>query len=49
MQAKVFAILSVVIFGLAISGCNTLHGLGKDIRITGEQLEKASGGAGRGD
>lgn len=44
MKAKVFAIICVLFCGLVISGCNTLHGLGKDIRITGEQLEKAAGG-----
>ena len=44
MKAKFFAVLSLCIIGLAVSGCNTIYGLGKDIRIVGEQLEKVSGG-----
>ena len=44
MKAKLFLLLGLTSM-LALSGCNTLHGLGKDIRIGGEQLEKASGGA----
>lgn len=44
MQAKIVVILSIVICALALSACNTIHGLGRDIRIMGEQLEKAGGG-----
>jgi predicted small secreted protein len=43
MTAKLFVSLALTICILALGACNTMHGLGKDIRIGGEQLEKASG------
>lgn len=44
MKAKFFIALALTTCMIALSACNTLHGLGKDIRIGGEQLEKAAGG-----
>ena len=35
MKAKIFFIFNVVICCLMLGACNTLHGLGKDIRIGG--------------
>lgn len=40
MKAKII-LLSLIICGM-LSACNTLHGLGKDIKATGEQLESVT-------
>jgi len=44
MKAKIFIMLNIATCLLMLSACNTLHGLGKDIRIAGEQLESATAG-----
>lgn len=36
-------IVNLAICLLLLSACNTLHGLGKDIKATGEQLESVTG------
>jgi predicted small secreted protein len=40
---KRIALLIIVIFSLAVvTGCNTMEGLGKDIKKAGESLEEAA-------
>jgi entericidin B len=36
---RIFALVSVVV---AIAGCNTIEGMGKDIKKGGEAIEKAA-------
>jgi predicted small secreted protein len=38
-------IICAIAAALALSGCNTLEGLGKDIKKGGETIEKAAGKA----
>lgn len=35
-------VLMIVLLGLMLSACNTVEGLGKDIRKGGEAIEKAA-------
>jgi predicted small secreted protein len=42
-KMKRIALLVIVIFSLAVlSGCNTMQGLGKDIKEAGEAIEDAA-------
>ena len=34
-------VLSAVFIGLALTGCNTIHGVGKDIEKGGEAIQRA--------
>lgn len=34
-------LLSALFIGLALSGCNTIHGVGKDIEKGGEAIQRA--------
>jgi len=47
---KTFMLLTVAVVAVLTSSCNTFIGLGRDMRIAGEGMEKtankASGGAG---
>jgi predicted small secreted protein len=50
---KAILLLAAATAGILLSSCNTMIGLGRDMRIGGEGLEnsasKASGGGGGGD
>ncbi len=35
-------VLLIVLLGLALSACNTVEGMGKDIKKGGEAIEKAA-------
>lgn len=35
-----FALLIIAVFVVALAGCNTMEGLGKDIQKAGEKIEK---------
>ncbi len=35
-------ILSILIAGLLLAGCNTMEGFGKDVKKGGEKIEKAA-------
>lgn len=35
-------LISLLLAVLVLAGCNTMHGLGKDIQKGGEKLEKAA-------
>jgi entericidin A len=42
-KMKRIALLIIVVFSLAVlSGCNTMQGLGKDIKEAGEAIEDAA-------
>ena len=38
----IVALLSVLSFALVAAGCNTVEGAGKDIKATGQAVEKAA-------
>ncbi len=40
---KAIALLLLVASGFALSGCNTMNGMGKDIERGGEKVQNASG------
>jgi len=37
-----FTVLLLAVWSIALVGCNTMEGLGKDIQKGGEKLEKAA-------
>ncbi len=39
---KVVAVLSLAGLVLAVTGCNTVEGVGKDVKATGNAIEKAA-------
>ena len=39
---KAIALLLVVAFGAALSGCNTVNGMGKDVERAGEKVQGAA-------
>jgi entericidin B len=39
---KAFALLLLVACGVALSGCNTVNGMGKDIERGGEKVQGAA-------
>ncbi len=39
---KMMTLISVAMFAFAIAGCNTMEGVGKDIKKGGESIEKAA-------
>jgi predicted small secreted protein len=39
---KPFAVLVSVCFVLLLSGCNTMEGIGKDVGVAGDALEKSA-------
>lgn len=42
MKAKKWLlVMAAVVAGLVLSGCNTVQGVGKDIKKGGEAIEKA--------
>ncbi len=39
---KRLAVLALALFIVALAGCNTVEGLGKDIKKGGEKIEKSA-------
>ena len=42
MTSKLVALLSLIIFATALAACNTIEGVGKDVKATGQAIEKAA-------
>jgi len=42
MKKFIFSILSVLIFSLGTSACNTMKGMGKDVERGGEKVQDAA-------
>jgi len=42
MNKKLAALLACVGFTFAVAGCNTVEGVGKDVKATGGAIEKAA-------
>jgi predicted small secreted protein len=42
LKRKLAWLLALAVFSLAVAGCNTIEGLGKDIKATGGAVEKAA-------
>ena len=39
---KIVALFALAGFAVAVSGCNTVEGVGKDVKATGNAIEKAA-------
>jgi predicted small secreted protein len=39
---RILALLSLLAFSFVAAGCNTVEGAGKDIKATGQAVEKAA-------
>jgi entericidin B len=42
MAQKLVALLALTGFAFVVAGCNTVEGAGKDVKATGEAVEKAA-------
>jgi predicted small secreted protein len=42
MPHKIALVLALACLGLAIAGCNTIEGAGKDVKAAGGAVEKAA-------
>jgi len=42
MWHKFIALLLLISFVFALAGCNTVEGVGKDVKATGQAIEKAA-------
>jgi predicted small secreted protein len=42
MLHRLAAVLALTAFAFAIAGCNTVEGVGKDIKATGNAVEQAA-------
>ena len=42
MARKLIALLSLIGVALALTACNTVEGAGKDVKATGQAIEKAA-------
>jgi predicted small secreted protein len=42
MLRKLVMLSSLLGFALALAGCNTVEGMGKDVKATGQAIEKAA-------
>ena len=42
MTKKLAAVLALAGFAFAVAGCNTVEGVGKDVKATGGAIEKAA-------
>jgi predicted small secreted protein len=42
MLRKLAVLLSPIGFALVLAGCNTVEGVGKDVKATGQAIEKAA-------
>lgn len=40
---KIAAVVMLLLFVWMFSGCNTVHGLGKDVESGGKAIERSSG------
>lgn len=38
----IVSLISLIVFTLSLSACNTMHGMGKDIERGGEHMEDAA-------
>ena len=41
-MTKLFAMLSVIVLAILTAACNTVEGVGKDVKATGAGIEKAA-------
>jgi predicted small secreted protein len=41
-MTKVVAMLSVIVLAILTAACNTVEGVGKDVKATGDAIEKAA-------
>ena len=41
-MSKLIGMLSVLVVALLIAACNTVEGVGKDVKATGDAIEKAA-------
>jgi predicted small secreted protein len=42
MLSKIAALIALLGFAFAVAGCNTVEGVGKDVKAGGEKIEKAA-------
>lgn len=42
---KIISILSILMFGLSLTACNTMKGFGKDVERGGEKVQGAADGS----
>ena len=42
MLKKAVLVIALAGLGMALGGCNTVEGMGKDIRKAGDKIEKAA-------
>ena len=47
MQDKFVALMTVLALALALVACNTVEGVGKDVKAAGKGIEKAADGGKR--
>jgi predicted small secreted protein len=45
MLKRIAAVAALAGFVMAAGGCNTIEGAGKDVKATGQAIEKAAGSA----
>ena len=41
-MTRLVAMLSVIVVAMLITACNTVEGVGKDVKATGDAIEKAA-------
>ena len=42
MVAKIMGLLTMIGFAFACTGCNTVEGVGKDVKATGQAIENTA-------
>ncbi len=42
MLKKIAALIALTGFAFAVAGCNTVEGVGKDVKAGGDKIEKAA-------
>jgi predicted small secreted protein len=42
MTSKLVALVSLITLATALAACNTIEGVGKDVKATGQAIEKAA-------
>jgi predicted small secreted protein len=42
MKNRLLLLLTLLLFGVALAGCNTIEGAGKDVKAAGGAVEKAA-------
>ena len=42
MLNRLLLLLTLLLFGIALGGCNTIEGAGKDVKAAGDAVEKAA-------